>query len=76
MQIHELETPESTDSKTIFYEGRHKALATLLFITEERTKNINDRNITDRHKQRSCDWYDKSDGSFSTVAMDGILWPG
>ena len=50
-QIHDMETYEPVDPKTMTYEDRKKALASLLFITEKRNGDIKARNVADGSKQ-------------------------
>ena len=75
-QIHVMETYEPVDPKTMTYEDRKKALASLLFITEKRNGDIKARKVADGSKQRSYDGYDKSDGSSPTVTTDSIFLTG
>ena len=71
-----METYKPVDPKMMTYEDRKKALASLLFITEKRNGDIKARKVADGSKQRSYDGYDKSDGSYPTVATDSIFLTG
>jgi hypothetical protein len=75
-QIHDLGTYEPIDLKTMSYEDRKRALASLLFVTEKRNGDIKVRKVADGSKQRSYNGYNKSDGSSPTVATDNIFVTG
>ena len=75
-QIHDMETYEPVDPKTMTYEDRKKVLGCLLFITEKGNGDIKARKIADGSKQRLYDGYGKSDGSSPTVATDSIFLTG
>ena len=76
-QIHDMETYEPVEPKTMTYEDRKKALASLLFITEKRNGDIKARKVaSDGSRQRSYDGYIKSDGSSLSVVTDRIFMTG
>ena len=58
------------------FEDRKKALASLMFITKKRNRDIKARKVADGSKKRMYDGYDKSNGSSPTVATDSILLTG
>ena len=49
-QIHDMETYEPVEPKTMTYEDRKKALASLLFITEKRNGDIKAMKVADDSK--------------------------
>ena len=57
-------------------EDRRKALASLMFITENRNGYIKARKVADGSKQRTYDGYDKSDGSSPNVLTYNIFLTG
>ena len=75
-QIHKMDTYEPLHKSDLSFEDRKKALALLMFITEKRNGDIKARKVADGSKQRTYDGYDRSDGSLTTVATDGILMIG
>ena len=75
-QIHKMNTYEPMYKFDLSIEDRIKALALLLFITEKRDGDIKARKVVDGSKQRTCDGYDKLDGSSPTVALYSISMTG
>ena len=49
-RLHELETCEPIDPKTMIYEDRKKALPFLLFVTKKRNGNTKARKVLDGKK--------------------------
>ena len=58
------------------WEEKKKALDYLLFITENRNRDIKSRRVVDGSKQRTYDGYDKANGSSSAVTTESILFTG
>ena len=75
-QIHKMDTCELIYKADLTFEDRKKALASLMFITEKRNRDIKARKVADGSKQRTYDGYDRSDGSSPTVATDSIFTTG
>ena len=75
-QIHDMETCEPAYPKTMIYEDRQKALASLPFITEKRNGAIKARKVAYGSKQRLYNGYNKSAWSSPTVATDSIFMTG
>ena len=71
-----MDTYEPVHKSELTFEDRKKALASLMFVTEKRNRDIKDRKVADGSKQRTYDGYDKSDGSSPTVAIDSIFLTG
>ena len=71
-----MEIYEPVDPKTMAYEDRKKALASLLFIMEKRNGDSKARKVAGGSKKKLYDEYDKSDGSSPTVATDSIFLTG
>ena len=75
-QIHKMDTYESIDPKTMSCEDRKGALASLLFVTEKRSREIKASEVIDESKQRLYDGYDHSDRLSLTIASDSIFVTG
>ena len=71
-----MDTYDPIMKSSLTIEDRRKALASLMFITENRNGYIKASKIAYGSKQRKYDGYDKSDGSSPTVLTDIIFLTG
>ena len=73
LQIHAMDTYELIMKSSLTTEDRIKALASLMFITENRNRDIKASKVEDGSNQRTYDGYNKLDGSSLNVLTDSIL---
>ena len=71
-----MDTYEPVHKSNLKFEDKKKALASLMFITENRNGYIKARKVADESKQRTYEGYDKFDFSSPTVATDSIFLTG
>ena len=75
-QINDLETYIPKMASELIWEGKRKAMESLLFIAKKRNESIKARQVGDGSKQRTYDGYNKADGLLPTVITDSIFLTG